>query len=84
MELINAVTCNIRTTERFIYSTECRTYLTTKYQIHYSKRSWLCTVFDTREQAERELALERQTGWVEPMAYEYHETLHHRYKREGR
>lgn len=84
MELINAVTCNIRKTERFIYSTECRTYLTTKYQIHYSKRSWLCTVFDTREQAERELALERQTGWVEPMAYEYHETLHHRYKREGR
>lgn len=84
MELVHATTCNIRRTANYIYSTEIREYRVTKYRIRYSPWNWQCTVFSTSEEAQRELALERKSGWVEPYETTETEVLHHKYKREGR
>ena len=84
MELINAVTCGIRKTAKYIYSTEIREYKVTRYRIRYSPKSWQCTVFHTYAEAYGRMKLDRLDGWVEQ--YETTETkvLHHKYKREGR
>lgn len=84
MELISAVTCGIRKTAKYIYSTEIREYKVTRYRIRYSARSYQCTVFHTFEEAYGRMMLERLSGWVEPYETIESETLHHRYNREGR
>ena len=84
MEMISAVTCNIRKSPKYIYSTEVREYRVTKYRIRYSPRSWQCTVFDSPEEALVRLTIEHKGGWVESYETTETEILHHRYTREGR
>lgn len=86
MKLVSAQTCEWHRTQRFLYTTEIREYQIIKYQIHFSKFEYLCTVFDTREEAENELARTGRGGWVEPFEWFELVTLHHRYiiREEGR
>lgn len=90
MKLIRSVTCNIRKTEKYIYSTEVREYLVTRYRVRYNPWSLGCSVFNTSEEAQEYLTRElrsawgHKSGWVEPYETTETESLHHRYKREGR
>ena len=82
--LISAYCYDIRKTERYIYCLECRQYATTKYRIYIDKYHVICSVFDTREEAEQVLRDSPWHGRVESMDWVDIETLPHRYTRKGR
>ena len=85
MELIMAQTCEWHRTKRYLYTTEVREYRIVRYRVRFSKRSYLCTAFDSYEKAADELARLGQGGWVESFEMSEDVILHHRYiNREGR